>query len=189
MSVLVLVEPNDELSLQAITLARSIGGEVHGVCVESTQTPVDVLHVAEIEGSYAPGAWAAAVVQLVQQLSPAAVVAPGSERGDEVLAHIAARLDLPMAANVTEGRGDEVTRQRWGGTLLGDARGHSELKLFSAAPFAFEVCVGSTQSRVETFVPDLTDADTAAGGGETISAGPGGVSLADPKVGVSVGPR
>ncbi len=187
MSVLVLVEPNDELSLQAITLARSIGGEVHGVCVESTQTPVDVLHVAEIEGSYAPGAWAAAVVQLVQQLSPAAVVAPGSERGDEVLAHIAARLDLPMAANVTEVRGDEVTRQRWGGTLLEDARVHSELKLFSAAPFAFEVCVGSTQSRVETFVPDLTDADTAVRVVETISAGTGGVSLADAKVVVSGG--
>jgi electron transfer flavoprotein alpha subunit len=187
MSVLVLIEGSDDLSLQAITLARSLGGELHGVCVDSSQTPVDVLHVAEIEGSYAPGAWAAAVVQLVEQLSPSAVVAPGSERGNEVLAHVAARLDLPMAANVTEVRGDEVTRQRWGGTLLEEARVHSELKLFSAAPFAFEVCDDSPQSRVETFVPDLTPTDTAVRVVETISASTGGVSLADAKVVVSGG--
>ena len=86
---------------------------------------------------------------------------------------VAARLDLPMAANVTEVRGDEVTRQRWGGTLLEEARVHSELKLFSAAPFAFEVCVDSTQSRVETFVPDLTAADTAVRVVETVSASTG----------------
>jgi electron transfer flavoprotein alpha subunit len=187
MSVLVLIEGSDDLSLQAITLARSLGGELHGVCVDSSQTPVDVLHVAEIEGSYAPGVWAAAVVQLVEQLSPSAVVAPGSERGNEVLAHVAARLDLPMAANVTEVRGDEVTRQRWGGTLLEEARVHSELKLFSAAPFAFEVCDDSPQSRVETFVPDLTPTDTAVRVVETISASTGGVSLADAKVVVSGG--
>jgi electron transfer flavoprotein alpha subunit len=187
MTVLVLIEPGDELSLQAVTLARSLGSELHGVCVESTQTPVDVLHVAEIDGSYAPGAWAAAVVQLIEQLSPSAVVAPGSERGNEVLAHVAARLDLPMAANVTEVRGDEVTRQRWGGTLLEEARVHSELKLFSAAPFAFEACDDSSQSHVETFVPDLTDADTAVRVVETVSASTGGVSLADAKVVVSGG--
>jgi electron transfer flavoprotein alpha subunit len=187
MSVLVFIEGSDDLSLQAITLARSLGGELHGVCVDSSQTPVDVLHVAEIDGSYAPGAWAAAVVQLVEQLSPTAVVAPGSERGNEVLAHVAARLDLPMAANVTDVRGDEVTRQRWGGTLLEEARVHSELKLFSAAPFAFEVCDDSPQSRVETFVPDLTPTDTAVRVVETISASTGGVSLADAKVVVSGG--
>jgi electron transfer flavoprotein alpha subunit len=187
MSVLVFIEGSDDLSLQAITLARSLGGELHGVCVDSSQTPVDVLHVAEIDGSYAPGAWAAAVVQLVEQLSPTAVVAPGSERGNEVLAHVAARLDLPMAANVTDVRGDEVTRQRWGGTLLEEARVHSELKLFSVAPFAFEVCGDSPQSRVETFVPDLTDADTAVRVVETVSASTGGISLADAKVVVSGG--
>ena len=117
MSVLVLLEPDDELSLQAVTLARLLGGEVHGFSVAALAAPVDVLHVAAIDGSYAPVAWAAAVVQLVEELSPAAVVAPGSDRGNEVLAHAAARLDLPMAANVTELHGDQVTRQRWGGSL------------------------------------------------------------------------
>ena len=80
MTVLILIEPNDELSRQAVTLARSLGGELHGLCVESTQAPVDVLHVAEIEGSYAPGAWAAAVVQLVAELR--AAQAPGTRGVD-----------------------------------------------------------------------------------------------------------
>ena len=36
--------------------------------------------------------------------------------GNRLLARVAARLDLPLAANCTEVRGDEVTRVRWGGS-------------------------------------------------------------------------
>ncbi|NUR76914.1 MAG: electron transfer flavoprotein subunit alpha/FixB family protein [Thermoleophilia bacterium] len=187
MTVLVFVEPDDELSLQAVTLARSLDGEVHGLSIGPAQAPVDVLHVAEIEGTYAPAASAAALVQLIEQLAPTAVVAPGSDRGNEVLAHAAARLDLPMAANVTDVRGDDVTRQRWGGTLLEEARVHAELKLLSAAPFAFPVGSASAPGRVETFVPDLTGADTAVRVVETVGASTGGVALADAKVVVSGG--
>jgi electron transfer flavoprotein alpha subunit len=192
MTVLVLIEADDELSLQAVTLARSLAGggsELHGLGVESSRAPVDVLHVAELAGSYAPAAWAAATVQLVQRVAPSHVVAPGSDRGNEVLAHVAARLDLPMAANVTDVRGDELTRQRWGGTLLEEARLHADLKLLSAAPFAFAAALGdeSTQSRIETFAPELTAADTAVRVVERISASTGGVSLADAKVVVSGG--
>ena len=46
MTVLVFVEPDDELSLQAVTLARSLDGEVHGLSIGPAQAPVDVLHVA-----------------------------------------------------------------------------------------------------------------------------------------------
>ena len=186
MTVLVVVEPDDELSLQAVALARSLGGDLHGVSVGAADVPVDTLHVAEIDGSYAPAAWAAAVVQLVAELSPSAVVAPGSDRGNEVLAHVAARLDLPMAANVTEVRGDEVTRMRWGGTLLEEARIHSGLKLLTAAPFAFAPAAGSAAA-AESFAPALTDADTAIRVVETVSTSTGGISLADAKVVVSGG--
>src|SRR6201999_4398547 len=58
-----------------------------------------------------------------------------------------ARPTLPLAANVTEVRGDEVTRIRWGGTLLEEARLHAPRRLLTAAPFAFEACVESTQSQ------------------------------------------
>ena len=56
------------------------------------------------------------------------VSAGGTERGNEVMAHLAAGLDLPLAANVTEVRpGDddwELTRVRWGGSLLGERISH-----------------------------------------------------------------
>src|SRR3954469_23256116 len=132
MTVLVLVAPNDELSLQAVTLAESLG---------------DVRAVT-IEAPYAPSAWASA---LIEAAGGDDIVGPGSDRGNEVLAHVAAQLDLPLAANVTDVRGDEVTRIRWGGTLLEEARIHSERRLLTAAPFAFEP--SNTVLQVETLAP------------------------------------
>jgi len=164
MSVLLFTAPNDELSQQALTLARSLG---------------DVRAVA-IDGPYAPSAWAKA---LIQAAGDDDIVGPGSERGNEVLAHVAAQLDLPFAANVTEVRGDELTRQRWGGTLLEEARIHAPRKLLTAAPFAFQASVDSTQAQV--LHPDLGGAVQVV---EHIAPDTGGkVSLADAKVVVSGG--
>jgi electron transfer flavoprotein alpha subunit len=160
---LVLMEPNDELSLQALTLARSLGDEMRAVT---------------IEGPYAPSAWASALIEAADGED---IVGPGSDRGNEVLAHVAAQLDLPMAANVTAVRGDEVTRQRWGGTLLEEARIHAERRLLTAAPFAF---APSEAPVAETLRPDVTGAVQVA---EAVSASTGGVSLADAKVVVSGG--
>jgi electron transfer flavoprotein alpha subunit len=163
MSVLVFVEPNDELSLQAVTLAQSLGGDVRAVTVE---------------GPYAPSVWAGALIEAAGEDD---IVGPGSEHGNEVLAHVAAQLDLPMAANVTEVRGDEVTRQRWGGTLLEEARIHADRRLLTAAPFAF----APTESpAAESLRPDVSGAVQVI---ETVSVSTGGVSLADAKVVVSGG--
>jgi electron transfer flavoprotein alpha subunit len=164
MTVLVLVAPNDELSLQAVTLAQSLG-EVRAVT---------------IDGPYAPSAWASA---LIEAAGADDIVGPGSERGNEILAHVAAQLDLPMAANVTEVRGDEVTRQRWGGTLLEEARIHGERKLLTAAPFAFEASNSLLQA--EVLHPDVSGAVQVV---EHVAPDTGGkVSLADAKVVVSGG--
>ncbi len=164
MSVVVFVELDDELSQQAVTLAGTLGGDVRAV---------------RVDGPYAPAAWAAAVVERAGGAD--AIVGPGSDRGNEVLAHIAAQLDLPMAANVMEVRGDEVTRQRWGGTLLEEARIHSAVKLLTAAPFAFEA---SPVPDAEMLTPDVSNAVCVV---ESIGASGGGVSLADAKVVVSGG--
>jgi electron transfer flavoprotein alpha subunit len=164
MSVVLFWEANDELSQQALTLAQSLG---------------DVRAVS-FDGPYAPSAWASA---LIEAAGDDDIVGPGSERGNEVLAHVAAQLDLPFAANVTEVRGDEVTRQRWGGTLLEEARIHAPRKLLTAAPFAFEVCVDSTQT--EVLRPEVDGAVQVV---EHIAPDTGGkVSLADAKVVVSGG--
>jgi electron transfer flavoprotein alpha subunit len=162
MSVLVFIEPDDELSLQAVTLAESLG-EARAVT---------------IEGAYAPGAWARALIEVAGVDD---IVGPGSDRGNEILAHVAAQLDLPMAANVTEVRGDEVTRQRWGGTLLEEARIHADRKLLTAAPFAFEA---STSPQAEVLRPDVSGAVQVI---EHVAPDMGGISLADAKVVVSGG--
>ena len=164
MSVLVFVEGDDDLSLQALTLAASLGEVEAFSC----------------DGPYAPSAWAKAIVERASGAS--AIVGPGSERGNEVLAHVAAQLDLPFAANVTEVRGDEVTRIRWGGSLLEEARLHADMKLLTAAPFAFEA---SAAVAPEVLQPELADAPRVL---EHVSPDTGGkVSLADARVVVSGG--
>ncbi|HZQ16143.1 MAG TPA: electron transfer flavoprotein subunit alpha/FixB family protein [Gaiellaceae bacterium] len=164
MTVVVFVEGDDELSLQALTLGGQLG-EVRAV---------------RVDGPYAPAAWAKAIVAAAGGDD---VVGPGSDRGNEVLAHVAAQLDLPLAANVTEVRGDELTRIRWGGTLLEEARLHSPRKLMTAAPFAFEARTGQVEA--ETLSPDLDGAVTVV---DHVAPDTGGrVSLADAKVVVSGG--
>ncbi len=186
--VLVLVEPGDELSLQALGLARGFGSQLHGVAVGGpADVAVDVLHVAELDGAYAPGAWAAAVCELAVALGPEAIVAAGSERGNEVLAHVGARLDLPFAANVTEVRGDELTRVRWGGSLLEEARLHGSPLLLTVAPHAVAAEAPGTPAATEAFSPALSDADTAVRVVGRVEESGGGVSLRDAKVVVSGG--
>ncbi len=186
--ILVLVESGDELSLQALALARSLGGPVHGVSVgDPADVAVDVLHVAEVDGSYAPAAWAAAVVELVGLLSPTHVLAAGSERGNEVLAHVAARLDLPFAANCTEVRDGEVTRIRWGGSLLEQARLHAGTKLLTVAAHAVAAEPAGAPAAVERYAPELGEAELAVRVVGRVESATTGVSLAEAKVVVSGG--
>ncbi len=72
---------------------RALGA--HGVAT------VHVVDDPRLE-AYAPAAWGAAIVELVAARSPAAVIAGGSDRGHEVLAHVAARTGRPLVANVVE---------------------------------------------------------------------------------------
>jgi electron transfer flavoprotein alpha subunit len=187
MSVLLFVEPGDELSLQALTLARGLDGPVHAVSVGPADVPADVLHVAETEGSYAPAAWSATVVQLIHQLSSSYVLAAGSDRGNEVLAHVAARLELPLAANCTAVDGDRVTRIRWGGSLLEEARIHGEPRLLTVAPHTVVAAAPGPAAATETFAPELSAVDTAVRVVERVEEESAGVSLRDAKVVVSGG--
>src|SRR5579864_2189249 len=160
-NVLLFMEPDDELSLQALTLAQTLG---------------DVRAVS-IDGAYQPSAWAAAL-----SAEPAdAIVAAGSDRGNELLAHVGALLDLPFAANVTAIDADVVTRQRWGGSLLEEARLHGSPQLLTVAPHtqpAVEI------GEVETLAAEDDGSPKVL---ERIEESSGGVSLRDAKVVVSGG--
>ena len=71
-----------------------------------------------------------------------AVVAAGSERGNEVVAHVAARPGLPMAANVVEVDARRFVAARppaLGGSLLEDAALDAPVRLLTVAPHAVAV--------------------------------------------------
>jgi electron transfer flavoprotein alpha subunit len=170
-SVLTLIEaPEDELSRQAFAFAEGIEPEVAAITITGD--------------AYAPAAWARTVVELISERSPTVVVAPGSDRGNEVMAHVAAQLDQPMAANcVSLAPGDPATvvRVRWGGSLLEEARLHGSPLLVTIAPHAV----------VAAPPPDVQLVPAAQGGGvavsEHLTESTAGVSLADADVVVSGG--
>ena len=214
MSVLVYLEHAeggvDEPSLQALTLARSLTGSAGGdqalraiiACNDQSQAPVSALeghgaaevHVAEDEvfASHAPLAIAEAIGELAGRLGVTAIVGPGTERGNEVLAHVAALAGQPLAANCVAGRladgGAEVRRVRWGGSLLEDARVEGSPVLLTVQPHAVAIeRTGDTAPVVETFAPQLSDAARALRVVERVGDTSGGISLGDAKVVVSAG--
>jgi electron transfer flavoprotein alpha subunit len=184
MSVLVFLEDADDLALQALTFARAYNGEVDAVAFGEAPAVSGVrkVYVAEVDG-YAPQAWARAIAGL----NPTTVIAAGTDRGNEVLAHAAVMLDGVFAANVVKAGGDEVTRQRWGGSLLEEARLHGDVKLMTVAPHTVEIEEVAGEPAVETFTPDLEDADLIARVVERVETSTGGLSLAEAPVVVSGG--
>jgi electron transfer flavoprotein alpha subunit len=193
----------DEPSLQAASLARSFADHRAMRAVVASNTvfqgfeaplPVETVHVAEHEAfsSYAPRAIAEAIVELAGRLEAAAVVGPGTERGNEVMAHVGALLDLPLAANCvaaapTDG-GAEVTRIRWGGSLLEVARLHAPMTVLTVQPHAVPIeTTTDGEPSLEAFTPSLSDAARTVHVVERVGASTGGISLADAKVGVSGG--
>ena len=210
MSVLVYLElagdEVDEPSLQALTLARSYtgGSAVDAVvaCDDPSRAPsgalgehgVSTLYLAESDvfATYAPRAVAEALVALAERVGATALLGPGTERGNEVMAHVAALLDLPFAANCvtaapSEG-GADVTRVRWGGSLLEVARLHTPLALMTVQPHAVAIeTVSGAEPAVEAFSPSVSEPAGALRVTETVGASTGGISLADAKVVVSGG--
>jgi electron transfer flavoprotein alpha subunit len=206
-TVLVFVQHRDgqldDLSAQALTLARELepdrclavasGDGAAAVAGELGEHGVGTLHVAEHEvfGSYAPAAVAQSVAEVADRVGATAVLAAGDETGNEVMAHVAAKLDLPLAANcVSVGAGEPlpVTRTRWGGSLLEEALVHGAPKLLTVQPHAVAVQrAPAAEPAVERFTPALSAADTAVRVTGRIEAPAGGISLAEAKVVVSGG--
>ena len=170
----------DRVSLEALSLAGRLGDElgipVHVVLVgEDAEAAVAALagygiataHVVQHErlDAYAPVAWAASLGEVATSVGATVVIAPGTERGTEILAHLAARAALPMAANVVAvvpGDRWQVTRQRWAGSLLEEAWLDGEPRLLTVAVHALqpaEVAAGGAAPATVRVSPTLTDPD------------------------------
>ena len=90
--------------------------------------------VNDVLTDYGPDAHGATLAQMVEELSPDAVLACGSDRGNEVMAQAAARLDRPFVANcvdISPGPTWAMTRLQWGGSLLEDSTLEADIALFS----------------------------------------------------------
>jgi electron transfer flavoprotein alpha subunit len=194
-------EPAD-VSLRALTLARSLQRGVSAV-VFADAAPQDTLashgvtdaYIVEpsaLEG-YAPLAWARVLAGLAADTGATAVLAAGTDRGHEVLAHLGAITGLPMAANCTQvtpdGQGAyQVVRQRWAGLLLEDAALEAPVALLTVATDAVPNVAAETPAALQVHVhkPELAETDLRVRAAES-PAGAGGMSLATARVVVGGG--
>ncbi len=149
--ILVIVEHDrgvmSPATWEALAAARQLG-EVHALTIGAAADVVvdeiatygaSTVHQAhhDILTDYAPEAWGEVVAHAVRSLNPATVLATGTDRGNEVMAHAAAILDLPMVANVVEFAGEELVRVRWGGSLLERCRLDAPTRLLTVGHHAF----------------------------------------------------
>ena len=192
----------NDLSLEMLTfgrrLATQLGSPLEAVLIGEAARPtagrlqaygVSTVYLVQHErlDDYAPEAWAQSLVGLMGTAKPQAVLAAGSDRGNEVMAHVAARSNLPLAANCTDAQpGDSyvVTRVRWGGSLLEEARLNGAVKLLTVAPHSLqaEEAPVAGELTINTVTPSLTDKDFRARVTGRVEAGEGKISLAEAKV-------
>jgi electron transfer flavoprotein alpha subunit len=209
MTVLCLVELDGagpaDASLRAVTLARSLGDTSVRTVVfgDTASVPADALagygvtdvYVVEpgVLDGYAPQAWARVLAGLASETGATAVLAAGTDRGNEVLAHLGAMTGLPMAANCTlvtpdGGQTHRLVRHRWAGLLLEEAVMEAPVALFTVATDSVANVSAETPSSIQVHVhkPELAEDDLRVRAVES-PAGAGGVSLATARVVVGGG--
>jgi electron transfer flavoprotein alpha subunit len=179
--ILVVVEAGaagvSEVSLETVTFARSLGAPVHAVVVGPIPDGlVDLLGTYGVEqvhhavgdafSAYGGAVWAAAVQAVHTDAGADAVVGPGTPRGMEVLAHVAARLGVAMAANVVGVAGTaplRVTRQVLGGAVLEEMELPERPAALTVAGHAVAAEPGPVvTATVREFTPEVAETDLVA---------------------------
>ena len=169
----VLAASSEEAMTAGRALADRLGLALHAITIGADADGlVDVLGAygavavhqahAGVLTDYGPEAWGETVAQFVRSEQPAVVVACGTDRGNEVIAQAAARLDAPMVANVVDvipvADGTwELVRVRWGGSLLERASlvGATKLVTFVHHGVVAERAATAAMPTVEPFAPNL----------------------------------
>ncbi|MGI8677278.1 MAG: electron transfer flavoprotein subunit alpha/FixB family protein [Jatrophihabitans sp.] len=180
--IIVLVETGATgatlFSREALTFARSVG-ERSGAAVQAVvvgQIGGDLLAQLGAQGiavahhaddarlaDYSAAAWSAAVADVVKSSTASVLIASGTPRGNEILAHVAARLDVAMAANVVQVDTTEplvVTRQVLGGAALEEMR-LDQVAVLSVAGHACDPQAAASPETTElvAFTPSVSDRD------------------------------
>jgi len=179
MSVLVVLEHDRgeiaDAALQALTAARTLAGDT-GCSLEAVaigkgadslvaiaaQYGVDSVHIAthDLLEDYGADAWADCVVEAAASIDAEVVMAAGTDRGNEVMAQLAARLDAPFVANCVVVEPEDpwvLTRVQWGGSLLETVELQAEVKLLTMAEHSVlaEPSDSPSDPDVAEFEPDL----------------------------------
>lgn len=182
--ILALVEMEEgavaEVSLETLTLARRLAAAGGGVPVDVVvvgEVPAgvvealaaygvrDVHHVTgDAYASYSAAAWASAVQAAHAATSAVVLMAAGTNRGCEVLAHVAARAGVAMAANVVSFQGLApfvVERQVVGGQVLEEMLLDDRPAVFTVAGHAVEAAPAEVPGAATLHVhtPDVPAAD------------------------------
>ncbi len=173
-----------EVSLETLALARALSAAAGGVPLRAVVVgPVahpdevavalgrhgvsEVRH-ADGEGvaSYGGAAWASAVQAVREDTGAVAVLAGGSPRGNEVMAHLAARLGVPMAANVVAFDGLSpltVRRQVAGGAALEELQMQTRPAVLTVAGHSWQAEEGPGEAASwVTSTPEVSAADRVA---------------------------
>ncbi|MDV6013547.1 electron transfer flavoprotein subunit alpha/FixB family protein [Haloechinothrix sp. LS1_15] len=196
-------------SLEAVSCARELAEgsaeALHAVAfAENTDHAADLaaplskygvaaLHLltGEAMAEYCPELWGRAIAELIEHTDATGLVGPASDRGNELLAHAAARTGQPFASNCVAVEPGEVwtlTRLRGGGILLEDAELSGQVRIVSLAQGAVEPVEAATthEVAVREFTPTLGESLPHSSLAERTSRG-SGITLATAPVVVSGG--
>ena len=160
--ILTLVETDPEgaateVSLEAVTFARDLSAACNGVPVDAVVigavseelraelAAYGVRTVHRVTGddvaAYSGAGWASAIQTVLQAAGSVVLMAAGTDRGNELMAHVAARSGASMAANVLSFSGLSpfvVTRQVVGGAAMEEMNLHQRPAVFTVAGHAVE---------------------------------------------------
>jgi electron transfer flavoprotein alpha subunit len=172
-----------ETSLEALTFARKLSAAGGGVPVDAVvvgelgdelhkelaQYGVRTVHRVGGEGvaAYSGAGWASAILSVREQARSVVVLAPGSDRGMELMAHVAARSGVAMAANVLDFDGlspFKVTRQVVGGAALEEMVLDQRPAVFTLAGHAVEASPAESPGAADVVehAPEVAEADLRA---------------------------
>jgi electron transfer flavoprotein alpha subunit len=176
-----------EVSLEALTFARKLSAEGGGVPVDAVVVANDgqsvsdelrkelatygVRTVYQVEGdaaaAYSGAAWASAILAVREQAKAVVVMAAGTDRGNELMAHVATRAGVAMAANALSFQGLSpftVTRQVVGGAAQEEMVLDQRPAVFTVAGHAVEAAPAEVPGAgdVVAVTPEIAAADLVA---------------------------
>jgi len=173
-------------TVQAIALgegAAALAGSLNGV---------ETLHAVSLDGSYAAAAWAQVVADVAGELSPRVVMSAATDRGQEILAYLGAKMALPMLANCLDvdlADTSVLIREQWGGAVHEQVRCTASTLLLTIAPTAVvrEAAAGGGPPTVEDRTLEPSADDLRARLARVEEAGGSGISLPEARLVVSGG--